>query len=194
LIRIKDLSKTYRLGDSEVKAVDKVTLSIDEGDFVSILGPSGSGKSTLLQVLGLLDTPDSGSYELFGRQVANLPEDELAAERSSRLGFVFQQFHLLGRTTAEANVALPSLYHADGAVAGRADELLKMVGLSDRVHHLPNQLSGGQQQRVAIARALYNKPRILFADEPTGNLDSRAASRSSTCSRTSTGRARPSSW
>jgi macrolide transport system ATP-binding/permease protein len=174
LIKVKDLRKTYHLGDSVVRALDGVDLTIEDGDFVAVMGPSGSGKSTMLQVLGLLDNPDSGSYELFGRQVAGLGADALAEERSRRLGFIFQQFNLLPRTSAAENVRLPALYHPVQAPPEKAIKLLQMVGLGERTDHKPNELSGGQQQRVAIARALYNDPVVVFADEPTGNLDSKS--------------------
>ncbi len=174
LIKVKDLRKTYHLGDSIVRALDGVDLTIEDGDFVAIMGPSGSGKSTMLQVLGLLDNPDGGSYELFGRQVAGLGPDALAEERSRRLGFIFQQFNLFPRTRAAENVRLPALYHPVQAPPEKAIKLLQMVGLGERTDHKPNELSGGQQQRVAIARALYNDPVVVFADEPTGNLDSKS--------------------
>ena len=174
MIKVKDLRKTYHLGDSVVRALDGVNLTVEDGDFVAVMGPSGSGKSTMLQVLGLLDNPDSGSYELFGRQVAGLGGDALAEERSRRLGFIFQQFNLLARTSAAENVRLPALYYPVQAPPEKALTLLKMVGLGERVDHKPNELSGGQQQRVAIARALYNDPVVVFADEPTGNLDSKS--------------------
>lgn len=160
------------MGDEEVRAINGVSLNIEPGEFVAIMGPSGSGKSTLMHVLGLLDTPDSGSYKLMGQEVSGLKEDELAALRSEALGFVFQQYNLLARTPADENVALPLLYRSSGAIPNLAVELLEKVGLGNRTKHKPNELSGGQQQRVAIARALVNKPSIIFADEPTGNLDS----------------------
>ncbi len=174
MIEVKGLRKTYHMGDVEVQALRSVDLSVDEGDFVAIMGASGSGKSTLLQLLGLLDTPDAGSYKLDGKEVANLTQDEMAAVRSRTLGFVFQQFNLLARTTAEENTALPLLY-ADGGLADDPKALLAKVGLGDRMHHKPNEMSGGQQQRVAIARALVNCPRVVLADEPTGNLDSKSS-------------------
>jgi macrolide transport system ATP-binding/permease protein len=174
VIKVKGLRKTYRLGGSAVHALDGVDLTVEDGDFLAVMGPSGSGKSTLLQVLGLLDNPDSGSYELFGRQVAGLGADALAEERSRRLGFIFQQFNLLPRTSAAENVRLPELYYPVQAPKEKAVKLLQTVGLGDRVEHKPNELSGGQQQRVAIARALYNDPVVVFADEPTGNLDSKS--------------------
>jgi macrolide transport system ATP-binding/permease protein len=172
MIRVKGLRKTYHLGGADVRALDGVDLVVQPGDFVAIMGPSGSGKSTLLQCLGLLDKTDSGSYELFGKQVSGLSEDELAEERSRRLGFIFQQFNLLPRTSAAENVRLPALYHPTQPDPKKAEHLLQQVGLGERTDHHPNQLSGGQQQRVAIARALYNDPVVVFADEPTGNLDS----------------------
>ena len=172
MIKIKGLRKTYHLGGSDVHALDGVTLEIADGDFVAVTGPSGSGKSTLMQVLGLLDDADSGSYELFGQPMQGSGPDALAEERSQRIGFVFQQFNLLNRTSAVENVRLPALYHPAPPPPQKALELLDLVGLGSRIDH--NQLSGGQQQRVAIARALYNDPVLLFADEPTGNLDSRS--------------------
>ncbi len=174
MIKVKDLRKSYHLGGSEVHALDGVSLEIADGDFVAVMGPSGSGKSTLMQVLGLLDDADSGAYELFGRPVHGLGPDALAEERSRRIGFIFQQFNLLSRNSAAANVRLPALYHPAPPPPQKALDLLDLVGLGSRVDHRPNQLSGGQQQRVAIARALYNDPVLLFADEPTGNLDSRS--------------------
>jgi len=171
MIELKDVHKTYRMGDTTVYALRGVSLRIDSGEFVAITGPSGSGKSTLMHVIGLLDTPDSGSYQLLGREVANLEEDELAVLRREVIGFVFQQFNLLPRTAANENVAMPLIYSQHRLDLARADALLAQVGLKERARHRTNELSGGQQQRVAIARALVNKPRIILADEPTGNLD-----------------------
>ncbi|HMZ27196.1 MAG TPA: ABC transporter ATP-binding protein, partial [Elusimicrobiota bacterium] len=156
----------------ELEVLKNVTLTIREGEFVAIMGPSGSGKSTLLQILGLLDRPTSGAYKLLGRDVSRLTDDEGAALRSRTIGFIFQMFNLLPRTTAQANVELPMIYANAPGRPTRARELLSSVGLGDRLDHRPNQLSGGQQQRVAIARALANRPRLIFADEPTGNLAS----------------------
>jgi macrolide transport system ATP-binding/permease protein len=172
MLEISGIRKTYRMGDVDVHALRDVSLRIEAGDFVAIMGASGSGKSTLMHVLGLLDVPDQGSYKLAGREVARLDEDALATVRSQIIGFIFQQFNLLPRTTAEENVALPLLYAPKAIVNGQAHELLREVGLGERRHHKPNQLSGGQQQRVAIARALINHPQLILADEPTGNLDS----------------------
>ena len=172
MIELKDVHKSYSLGGSEVLALRGVSLTIEPGEYVAIMGPSGSGKSTLMNVLGLLDTPDRGSYRLFGREVSQLDEDELAVLRREAIGFVFQQFHLLPRLSAAENAALPLLYSRHRLDAARGAELLGEVGLGDRAAHRPNELSGGQQQRVAIARALVNGPRIILADEPTGNLDS----------------------
>jgi macrolide transport system ATP-binding/permease protein len=172
MLELRDVCKTYRLGAHEVAALRNVSLTIEPGEYVAIMGPSGSGKSTLMNVLGLLDTPDSGSYRLFGREVAHLTEDELAVLRREAVGFIFQQFNLLPRLTAVENTALPLLYAQHRFDLERGAEMLRRVGLGDRLAHRPNALSGGQQQRVAIARALVNRPRILFADEPTGNLDS----------------------
>ena len=175
MIRLDHVCKTYRMGDTLVRALDDVSLEIKAGEFVAIMGASGSGKSTLMHILGLLDRPSSGAHWLFGRDVAGLDEDESAILRSRTVGFVFQQFHLLARTSAAENVALPALYCFDPIPAGRAAALLQAIGLGKRLHHNPNELSGGQQQRVAIARSLVNAPRILMADEPTGNLDSASA-------------------
>src|SRR3990172_2012664 len=171
MIELKDIHKTYRMGETSVPALRGVSLTIEPGDFVAITGPSGSGKSTLMHVIGLLDVPDSGSYRLLGREVAHLKEDELAVFRREAICFVFQQFNLLPRVAADENVAMPLLYSRHHLDLARAEDLLTQVGLKDRVHHKSNELSGGQQQRVAIARALVNEPRILLADEPTGNLD-----------------------
>ncbi len=175
MIRIENLRKTYRMGEVEVLALRGVSLTVEQGEFIAIMGASGSGKSTLMHVMGLLDTPTGGSYQLLGREVSTLGEDELSALRGRAIGFVFQQFHLLARTTALENVALPRLYVAPPADSPPPEKLLEEVGLGDRAHHKPNQLSGGQQQRVAIARALANQPPILLADEPTGNLDSKSS-------------------
>ena len=178
LIELRNLSKTYDLGEVKVFALKHVTLDIAEGEFVALIGPSGSGKSTLMNTLGCLDRPTDGSYRLAGDEVAGLSPDQLAQIRNQRIGFVFQNFNLLARTTATDNVLTPLLYNRDcprSERRKRAARLLQRVGLSDRGHHKPNQLSGGQQQRVSIARALVNQPSILLCDEPTGNLDTRTS-------------------
>ncbi len=175
MISCKNLVRCYTLGSTPVYALDHLNLEIENGEFVAIMGPSGSGKSTLMNVLGLLDVPDSGSYALNGKPTENLSEEALSKLRSQSIGFIFQQFNLLKRTTALENVSLPLLY-SDLAADGLPEELLRKVGLGERMDHKPNELSGGQQQRVAIARALVNRPRIILADEPTGNLDSKSQS------------------
>jgi len=174
MIRLSNIRKTYQMGDTAVPALRGVSLTIQAGEFMAIMGPSGSGKSTLMHVLGLLDVPESGTYELLGQDVSKLGEDELAALRSKSIGFVFQQFNLLPRTTALENVALPLLYSSNGSDFLGPQRRLEEVGLGSRIRHKPNELSGGQQQQVAIARALVNDPKIILADEPTGNLDSQS--------------------
>ncbi|GGO86203.1 ABC transporter ATP-binding protein [Marinobacterium nitratireducens] len=174
MIRLESVCRTYRLGDQPVKALDHVDLAVDAGAYVSVMGPSGSGKSTLLNVIGLLDTPDSGHYQLNGRETTTLDEEARAAERNRHVGFVFQAYHLIDRLSARENIELP-LVLAGMAPAERAplvDDMIGRLDLADRADHLPRQLSGGQRQRVAIARAVIRKPALLLADEPTGNLDS----------------------
>jgi len=174
MLEIKNVTKTYRMGDTRVHALRDVSLTIEDGDFVAIMGPSGSGKSTLMHLMGLLDVPTSGSYKINGREVAKLGEEELAILRRSEIGFIFQQFNLLPRQTALENVAMPELYSLAKPDYAIAKKLLKQVGLAERIGHKTNELSGGQQQRVAIARSLINHPRVILADEPTGNLDSKS--------------------
>ncbi|HKQ30433.1 MAG TPA: ABC transporter permease [Burkholderiales bacterium] len=174
MIELRDVHKTYHMGDTVVRALRGVSLNVEPGEFLAITGPSGSGKSTLMHVIGLLDVPDSGSYRLYEREISKLSDDQLAVLRRQEVGFVFQQFHLLARTSAAENVSLPLLYSHGRYDLDVARELLRQVGLADRTEHRPNELSGGQQQRVAIARSLVNHPRILLADEPTGNLDSKS--------------------
>jgi putative ABC transport system ATP-binding protein len=177
LIHTRDLVKLYRMGGSEVHALDGVSVDIDEGEFVAVMGPSGSGKSTFMNVLGCLDRPTSGDYLLGGDRVSEMAGDQLAVVRNKRIGFVFQQFNLLARTPAVENVALPLVYAgvSSSERKARAMAMLKRVGLGDRTDHHPAQLSGGQQQRVAIARALVTEPLLILADEPTGALDSKTS-------------------
>ena len=175
MIQVKDVHKSYDLGETLVHALRGVSFSIEEGEFVSIMGPSGSGKSTLMNIVGCLDTPSEGTYLLKDRNVGNLDEEQLAGIRNEEIGFVFQKFQLLPRSSALENVALPLKYASvkQSERLIRAEEVLDKVGLTNRLTHKPTELSGGEQQRVAIARALVNSPSILFADEPTGNLDSK---------------------
>ena len=175
-IRLRDIKKIYKMGGQELAALNGINLDIKRGEFAALMGPSGSGKSTLMNILGCLDRPTVGSYELEGKEVAHLSDDELAVMRNKHIGFVFQNFNLLSRISSLENVALPLVYAGVGASERRkrAQEVLEAVGLGDRAEHLPNELSGGQRQRVAIARALVNNPEISMADEPTGNLDTKS--------------------
>ena len=175
IIKTESLTKHYQVGSENVEALKGINLSVERGEFISIMGPSGSGKTTLMNIIGCLDTPTDGTYFLNNKSVSELTDDELAHIRNDEIGFVFQSFHLLARNSALENVMLPLKYAGENKknAIKRSNEALDKVGLSDRSNHSPSELSGGQQQRVAIARALVNKPSILFADEPTGNLDSK---------------------
>lgn len=177
LINIKNLKRDFQLGDETIYVLKGIDLQINKGEYVALMGPSGSGKSTLMNLLGCLDTPTSGTYILNEKDVSQMHDDDLAEIRNKEIGFVFQTFNLLPRTTALDNVALPMIYAGYSKLERneRATEVLKQVNLADRMDHQPNQLSGGQRQRVAIARALVNKPSIILADEPTGNLDSKTS-------------------
>ena len=181
ILSLENISKIFRRGEEEIFAIRELSLTIDSGEFIAITGASGSGKSTLLYILGLLDTPSSGRYLLEGRPTESISDDARAQLRNRFMGFVFQSFHLLPRASALRNVMMPMVYSSsyerglpEQEQRARAEAALSIVGLQDRMHHLPNELSGGQRQRVAIARAIVNSPRVLFADEPTGNLDSKS--------------------
>lgn len=175
LIKVKNLKKQFQIGSETVNAIKDISFEVNEGEFISIMGPSGSGKTTLMNIIGCLDSPTSGEYHLDDNEVSMLNDNELASIRNKKIGFVFQSFHLLSRNTALNNVMLPLTYagYDKNEALSRAKRVLNKVGLEDRVEHKPNELSGGQQQRVAIARALVNNPSIIFADEPTGNLDTK---------------------
>jgi putative ABC transport system ATP-binding protein len=175
LIKVKNLKKQFQIGSETVNAIKDISFEVNEGEFISIMGPSGSGKTTLMNIIGCLDSPTSGEYHLDDNEVSMLNDNELASIRNKKIGFVFQSFHLLSRNTALNNVMLPLTYagYDKNEALSKAKKVLDKVGLEDRVEHKPNELSGGQQQRVAIARALVNNPSIIFADEPTGNLDTK---------------------
>ena len=177
VIELKDIMKTYHMGDSTVHALFHVNVKIDKGEFTSIMGPSGSGKSTMMNILGCLDRPTSGEYFLDGKEIAGYNDDELARTRNAKIGFVFQNFNLLSKLTAQSNVALPLVYAgvSEEERMERAKQALEAVGLGERIEHKPMEMSGGQRQRVAIARALINDPTIIMADEPTGNLDTKSS-------------------
>ncbi len=177
VIELKDIMKTYQMGDSVVHALYQVNLKIEPGEFTSIMGPSGSGKSTMMNILGCLDRPTSGEYFLDGKEIAGYDDDELAHTRNAKIGFVFQNFNLLAKLTAQENVALPLVYAGvdEEERMERAKKALEAVGLGERLEHKPMEMSGGQRQRVAIARALINNPAIIMADEPTGNLDTKSS-------------------
>ncbi len=179
IIEIDQITKIYQMGNVQVKALDGISLTVQAGDFLAIMGPSGSGKSTLMNILGCLDRPTSGTYLLEGQDVSRMSRDQLAHIRNQKIGFVFQSYNLLTQATALQNVLLPVVYRRNGHISTRervemARQILVSVGLTDRDHHKPTEMSGGQQQRVAIARALINSPALILADEPTGNLDSRS--------------------
>ncbi len=175
LIKVNNLKKQFQIGSETVDAIKNISFNVEAGEFISIMGPSGSGKTTLMNIIGCLDSPTSGEYHLDNNEVSLLDDNELAVIRNKKIGFVFQSFHLLSRNTALSNVILPLTYagYDKNQALKRAKKVLMEVGLDDRINHKPNELSGGQQQRVAIARALVNNPSIVFADEPTGNLDSK---------------------
>ncbi len=174
MIELDQVNKSYRKNAEEVRALVDVTVRVEAGEFVAVVGPSGSGKSTLMNIVGLLDRPDSGTFRLEGGDVASFTADELARLRNEKIGFVFQTFHLLPKTTALENVELPLIYCSRADISGLGARALEQVGLTDRAKHLSGELSGGEQQRVAIARALVNEPELILADEPTGNLDTQA--------------------
>lgn len=177
MITLKNIRKTYRMGAEEVHALDGVSLSIEEHEFVAIIGSSGSGKSTLMNIIGCLDSADEGDYYIDGQNITELSEKEIGKMRNRKIGFIFQQFNLIAKLTAYENVELPLIYQGVGGKERkiRVEEALEKVGLKERMHHKPNQLSGGQQQRVAVARALVTRPTLILADEPTGNLDSKSS-------------------